>query len=81
VLEDGDGGADEVEDEVGGGLDVEDVGVAEFLALDLGEVVAEVAVERALLVRVVAVAEFLFERQAEGEIAAGAICGTCRGNW
>ena len=72
VLEDRHGRADEVEDQVGCSLDVEDVGVAEFLALDLGEEVGEVAVERALLVRIVAVAQFLFQRQAEGEIAARA---------
>ena len=76
-----DGRADEVEDQVGGGLDVEDVGVAQLLALELGEELAEIAVERSLLVRVVAVAEFLFERQAEGEIAAGAAVGTGRGSW
>ena len=63
MLENGDGGAHEVEDQVGSGLDVEDVGVAEFLALKLGEELVEFPVERALLVGIVAVAKLLFERQ------------------
>ena len=61
VLEDRDGRTHEVEDQVGRGFDVEDVGVGKLLALDLGEELVEVSVERALLVRVVAVAELLFE--------------------
>lgn len=73
VLEDADGGTAEIEDKIGGGLDVEHVGVAEFLALDLREAGAEIAVECGFLVRVVAVAEFLIERQADGEVAAGAV--------
>ena len=72
VLEDRHRRAGEIENQVRSRLDVEDVGVAEFLALDLGEKVVEMAVERALLVRVVTVAELLFERQAEREIATGA---------
>ena len=72
VLEDGHRGAHEIQDEIRRRLDVENVGVAEFLALHLGEKLAEIPVKRALLVRVVTVAELLFERQAEGEIGAGA---------
>ena len=73
VLEDADGGAAEIEDEVGSGLDVEYVRVAEFLALDLGKAGAEIAIERGFLVRVIAVAEFLIERQADSEVTTGAV--------
>jgi hypothetical protein len=65
VLQDGDGGAAEFQGDLGGGVDVEDVGVAEVFAVQLDEVVAEVAVERGLLVRVVAVAQLGVERQGE----------------
>jgi hypothetical protein len=40
-----------------GGADVEDVVVGEFLAVELLEVLVEIAVERGLLVRILAVAE------------------------
>lgn len=73
VLEDADGGSAEIEDQVGGGLDIEDVGVAEFLALNLRKAGAEIAVESGFLVWVIPVAEFLIERQADGEVAAGAV--------
>ena len=61
VFENGDGGADEFENEIRGCLDVEDVGVAEVLALEFGEAGGKISVESAFLVGVVAIAEFLFE--------------------
>jgi hypothetical protein len=67
VFQDRDGGTAEFEDQFPGRGDVEHVRVAELLALELFEVVREIAVERGLLVRVFPVAQFLGERQADRE--------------
>ena len=53
--------------ECGSGLDVEHVGVAQVLAVQLNKVVAEVAVEGRLLVWVVAIAQLAVQGQADGE--------------
>ena len=63
VLQDADRRALELADEVGRGGDIEDVVIAEFLALQLFEGLVEGAVERGLLVRVFAVAEALGDGQ------------------
>ena len=65
VLEDGDGRLGEFLDQLGGGGDIEDVVVGKFLAVELFEMLVEVAVERGGLVRIFAVAEPRDERQAE----------------
>jgi hypothetical protein len=67
VLQDADRGALELADEVGRGGDIEDVVIAEFLALQLVEGLVERAVEGGLLVRVLAVAEALGDGQRGGE--------------
>ena len=71
VLEDGDGRLGKFLDELGGGGDIEDVVEGEFLAVELLEVLVEIAVERGLLVRVLAVAEAGGDGQGEGERAGG----------
>ena len=63
VLQDADRRTLELADEVGRGGDIEDVVIAEFLALELFEGLVERAVERGLLVRVFAVAEALGDGQ------------------
>jgi len=70
VLQDADGRTLELADEVGRGGDIEDVVIAQFLALELVEGLVERAVERGLLVRVLAVAETLGDGQ-RGGVARG----------
>ena len=67
MLQDADRRALELADEVGRGGDIEDIVIAEFLALQLFEGFVERAVERGLLVRVLAVAEALGNRQGRRE--------------
>ena len=62
MLQDANRRALELTDEVGRGGDIEDVVIAEFLALQLFESLVEGTVERGLLVRVLAVAEALGDR-------------------
>ena len=71
VLEDGDGGLGEFLDELGGGGDIEDVVEGEFLAVELLEVLVEIAVEGGLLVGVFAVAEAGGDGEGDGEGAGG----------
>ena len=57
VLQDGEGGFLEFVDQVDGRIDVQQVVVGDFLAVDLVEHLIQVAVEVALLVRILAVAQ------------------------
>ena len=63
MLQDANRRALELTDKVGRGGDIEDVVIAEFLALQLFEGLVEGTVERGLLVRVLAVAEALGDGQ------------------
>ena len=65
MLEDGEGGLVEVLDEADGSLDVLEVVVGEFLAVQLGEVSREVSVEDSTLVWVLPIAQGLCGVSAE----------------
>jgi len=75
VLEDGDGRALELVDQVSGRGDVQNVVIAELLALELLEALVEGAVEGGLLVRIFAVAQrlrlLIGERERLGETDLG----------
>ena len=71
VLEDGDGRLAELLDQLGRGGDVQDVVIREVLAVELGEVLVECAVERACLVGILAVAQPGDAGQRDGEGGGG----------
>ena len=80
MLEDTDGGTHEVRDQIRCCLDIENVRVAQLLALQLGKNVGKIPVKSGRLVRVITIAKLAVERLADDEVGARAFARTGRGS-
>ena len=62
MLKNSDGGTLEIKDEVSGSFDIENISIAQPLALKLLKVIGEVPVKSRRLMRIISIAKVMIER-------------------